>query len=107
MSRQHPDSRTLNTLTGSILVAAGLFLLFGHLVGAASQCNRLLQTMGEGFGVLSSVILASSFQHQQILHDLLRLFWPVLPVFAGSVLLHGASQPPCATRTSVGVRGQA
>ncbi len=107
MARQHPDSSTLNTLAGSILVAAGLFLLFGHLVGAASQWNRLLQTMGEGFGVLSSVILASSFQRQPILHDLLRLFWPLFPVFAGSVLLHSAAQQPCAARTSVRVRGEA
>lgn len=91
MSRQHPDPRTCHTLVGSILIAAGLFVLYGRLVGAANQWNQVLHTVGEGFGVLSPVILVSSLQHQQLLHDLLRIFWPLVPVAVGSLLLRTSS----------------
>lgn len=104
MSRQRPCSCTFHTLVGSILVAAGLFVLFGHLVGAASQWKGLLHSMGEGLGVLSSVILASSLNYQQLVHDLLRVFWPLFPVTAGSVLLRNASHPPCRGSRQMAVR---
>ena len=88
MLRQRPHPRTLSSVTGSILLVAGLFILFVRLVWAATEWHRLLDTMGERFGVLSSVILASSFGYEQLLHDALHLVWPLLLVAAGSALLH-------------------
>jgi hypothetical protein len=79
MAKQQPHPETLRSLAGSALVGPGLFLLFGHLVCAAAQLNRLLnQTPGAGLEVVSSVMLAASFGPHHLWHDLFALLWPPL-----------------------------
>ena len=94
MARQRTLSQTLKSIAGSALVGPGLFILFGNLDGAAARLNHLLATPpGEGLGVLSSVILAASFDHQRLLQGLLQVlesFWPLLFVSVGAVLLRDA-----------------
>jgi hypothetical protein len=93
MTRQHTPSQTVKSIAGSALVGPGLFILFGNLDGAAAHLSYLLSTPGEGLGVLSSVILAASFDHQRLLQGLLQMlvsFWPLLFVIAGVVLLRAA-----------------
>jgi hypothetical protein len=93
MTRHHTPSQTLKSIAGSALVGPGLFILFGSLDGAVAQLSHLLSTRGEGLGLLSSVILAASFDHQRLLQGLLQVlvsFWPLLFVIAGGVLLRAA-----------------
>jgi hypothetical protein len=89
---RHAHPETLKSLAGSVLVGPGLFYLFGHLIWAATQLNRLLDnTAGEG--MFSCVILASSLGPQQLLHCLFRLFWPLLLVLSGSAFLWTGGAP--------------
>jgi hypothetical protein len=90
MASQPKDPQTLKSLAGSVLVGPGLFYLFGHLVWAADQLNRLLGDSA-GEGMLSCVMLASSFGHQQVLHALIRIFWPLLLVASGAAFLWAGS----------------
>lgn len=94
MATQHTPCQTLKSIAGSALVGPGLFILFGNLDGAAVRLSHLLgPAPGEGFGVLSSVIFAASFDHQRLLQVLLELlvsFWPLLFVIIGAVLLQDA-----------------
>lgn len=94
MASRRTLSQTLKSIAGVALVGPGLFILFGNLDGAAARLNHLLATTpGEGFGVLSSVILAASFDHQRLLQGLLQMlvsFWPLLFVSVGAVLLRDA-----------------
>jgi len=93
MTRQHTPTQTLKSIAGSVLVGPGLFILFGNLDGAAARLNHHLGTLpGEGLGILSSVILAASFDHQRFLHGLLQMFWPpLLLVIVGAALWWDAS----------------
>jgi hypothetical protein len=91
MARQRTLSQTLKSIAGSALVGPGLVILFGNLDGAAARLKHLLATTpGEGLGVLASVILAASFDHQRLLQGFLQMlvsFWPLLFVSVGAVLL--------------------
>jgi cation transporter-like permease len=91
MACPHKDPQTLKSLAGSVLVGPGLFILFGHLVWAVTQLSRL--------GMLSSIILAASFGQHQLLHVVLRVFWPLLLVIVGAVLL-GTVSPDNAKTTA-------
>ncbi|MBZ5655280.1 MAG: hypothetical protein LAO56_08365 [Acidobacteriia bacterium] len=94
MARQHTISQTVKSIAGSALVGPGLFILFGNLDGAAAQLGHLLRcTPCDGLGLLSSVILAASFDHQRLLEGLVQMlvsFWPLLFVIGGAVLLRNA-----------------
>lgn len=92
MQRQHTHPETLRSLAGSALVGPGLFYLFGHLVWAAALLSRLLDnTAGEG--MLSCVMLAASLGRHELLHCMLRMFWPLLLILGGSPFLWiGGSQ---------------
>ena len=93
MARQRTLSQILKSI-GSALVGTGLFTLFGNLDRDTARLSHLLATTpGEGLGVLSSVILAASFDHQRLLQGLLQMlvsFWPLLFVSVGAVLLRDA-----------------
>jgi cation transporter-like permease len=91
MASPHTDPKTLKSLAGSVLVGPGLFILFGHLVWAVTQLSRL--------GMLFSIILAASFGQHQLLHVALRVFWPLLLVIVGAVLL-GTVSPDKAKTTA-------
>jgi hypothetical protein len=79
--------QTLTSFAGSVLIGPGLFLQFGHLLGAAAQLSHLFgKSAGEGLGVLS-IVLALSYGHQQLVHNLLQIFWPVFLIIVGAVLL--------------------
>ena len=90
MATPHTDPQTLKSLASSVLVGPGLFYLFGHLVWAADQLNRLLaQPPAEG--LLSCVMLAASFGHHELVHVLVRIFWPVLLILSGLAFLWAGS----------------
>jgi hypothetical protein len=90
MARDHFNPTSLRSLAGSILVGPGLFLLGGHLLWAVALWSR---SAGDGLGVLSSVIWASSVGEQQFFHALLHTLWPVLLVVVGGVLLRAEPNP--------------
>jgi hypothetical protein len=99
MARQRTSSQTLKSIAGSALAGPGLFILLGNLDGAAAAFRHLLATTsGAGLGLLSSVILAASFDHQQFLQGLLQMlasFWPLPLVIVGAVLLRDACTLEC------------
>lgn len=101
MARQHRPFESLESIAGGALVGFGLHILSGSLDRAAAQWRHLLgNTTGEVVGVLPSVILAAShavqayaFDHHTFLQGILRIlfsFWPLLLVFAGTLLLRNS-----------------
>lgn len=88
------ENFNFKSLAGSVLLAPGLFLLCGHLLCAAALGSRFLGSAdGDGFGMLSPVIWASSIGEQQALHLLAHTLWPVLLVVVGGVLLRNELNP--------------
>jgi hypothetical protein len=98
MTRQHKPSESITAIAGGALVGLGLHILPGSLDTAADQLRHLLgNTAGDSLGVLPSVVLASSqaaqayaLDHHGFLQCFLRmllLFWPLLLVVVGTVLL--------------------
>jgi len=84
----------LKSLAGSVLLAPGLFLLCGHLLWIAALGTRFLgNAKGDGFGLLSPVIWASSVGEQRLLHLLVHTLWPILLVVVGGVLLRNELNP--------------
>ena len=82
------------SLAGSILLAPGLFLLCGHLLCVAALGSQFLGNPGgDGFGLLSPVMWASSVGERQFLHLLAHTLWPVLLIVAGGVLLRNELNP--------------
>jgi hypothetical protein len=100
MTRQ--STQIIKSLAGSVLVGPGLSFLTGYLDAVAARWHHLLGTVpGEGLGLLSSVILAASFNPHQLLQGVLQLLSPaLLLVVAGALLLwdavisEGTSLPP-------------
>lgn len=98
MAKQHRPSESLRAVAGVALVGLGLHSLFGNLDRAATQSRHLLGvTAGDGLGLLSSVVMASSqagqayaVDHQGFVLSLLRMlvsFWPLLLVIVGTIFL--------------------
>ena len=90
MTRQATSSQIFKSIAGSVLVGPGLLILMRNLDGMATQLKTLLDTPGRGLGLVSTVILAASFNHQRLaqgLLDMLVSFWPALFVMVGVVLL--------------------
>ena len=106
MIRQRRRTESFRSIAGGALVGLGLHILSGNVVNAAFQLRLLVgnhpggATAGEGLGVLSSAVLASSqaaqayaFDHQGFLLGLLGVLvslWPLLLVGAGTALLRDA-----------------
>jgi hypothetical protein len=94
MARQQTSLQTLRSIAGSALAGPGILVLFLNLEGAAAQLSHHRGgVFGEGFGLLHLVMLAASFDHQQLVRSLLQMlvsFWPVLLVISGTVLLRDA-----------------
>jgi hypothetical protein len=81
-------NQTFRSVAGSALVGPGLFILFGNLVCAATAISQYLNRTGEeGLSVLPSVIVAASVDQHWVMQALVHLFWPLLLVVAGAVLL--------------------
>jgi hypothetical protein len=91
MAGQQTSSQTLQSIAGSVLAGLGAFVLRGTLDEAAAQLSQFRgSTSGEGLGLLHFVMLAASLNHQQLVQDLLQIFfafWPLLPVIVGAGLL--------------------
>src|SRR5258708_316936 len=98
MTRQDKTSESIREIAGGALVGLGLHILSGNLDSAADQLRHLLgNTVGDALGVLPSVVLASlqaaqtyALEHHGFFETFLRmlvLFWPLLPVVVGTVLL--------------------
>ena len=66
MTTQRRRTESFRSIAGGALVGLGLHILSGNVVNAASQLRLLVgnhpggATAGEGLGVLSSAVLASS-----------------------------------------------
>lgn len=102
MARHHKFSERWRSLTGGALVGLGLHILFGNLDRDAAQLRHFLGATGEeAFGVLPSVVLATShavnaytLDHHGFLLGLLRMlvsFWPLLLVIVGTIFLREAA----------------
>jgi hypothetical protein len=98
---KHTDPQTLKSFAGSVLIGPGLFLQFGHLSRAIDQVSRPVSDAArEGLGLLSSIALASTFGQHHLFHQLLLVFWPVLLIVIGALLLWDASTTHAASVTT-------
>jgi hypothetical protein len=80
------------SFAGLAIGGSGLFHLFMRVMGATEQLTRTLdQTSSARMQLLSWIVLASSLNTQHLEHDLLTLFWPLLPSTVGSALLWSAA----------------
>lgn len=90
MKRQKSYSETVRSVAGFALIGPGLFLLFGHVVGAAERLSQTLDQTSSGLEVVSSIMLAASWSPNRLGYDLASMFWPALLVVMGIVLLREA-----------------
>lgn len=85
-------SQTLKSVAGTALAGPGLFILFGHLVGAMNQLHGLLgNAAGQGLSLFSSAVLAATLDQHWALQVVLGLLWPLLLIIGGAVLLNDDS----------------
>ena len=92
MTGQRKTNQNLKSVAGSALAGPGLFILFGHLVGAFDQLHGLLgNAPGEGLGVFSSVVLAATLDQHWASQVVLGLLWPLLLIIGGAILLNDGS----------------
>lgn len=62
MKGQKSYGETVRSVAGFALIGPGLFLLFGHVVGAAGRLSQALnQTSSSGLEVVSTIMLAASW----------------------------------------------
>ena len=100
MAMQNTRFQNLKVIAGAALIGFGVFIQSEKLTEAAAQVIHLLGISAEGtqtLGILVAVGLAAShalqaylFDHQEFLRSLYQiplLFWPLLAVIAGTVLL--------------------
>jgi uncharacterized membrane protein len=91
MKRQKSYGETLRSVAGFALIGPGLFLLFGHVVGAAGRLSQTIdQSASAGLEVVSSIMLAASWSPNHLAYDLASVLWPALLVVAGVALLQDA-----------------
>jgi len=104
MKAQYLPCGVLRSAAGLAISGAGLFHLFTHVLGATEQLTRTLDRIsGARTQLLSLIVIASSLDARTLGHDLLSVFWPLLPSFAGCILLWSAAsrrekhgRQPCA-----------
>ena len=100
MATQNARFQNLKSTAGAALIGVGVFIQSEKLTEAAAQVGHLLGISAEGtqpLGVLVAVGLAASHTLQTYLfdyHEFVRslyqiplLFWPLLAVITGTVLL--------------------
>jgi hypothetical protein len=105
MARRHKLLLNLKTIAGAGLIGLGLFILFGNVTGAAaglSDVARMSADATQTFGVITVLGLGVSRVFQCYLFDragllrglcgILILFWPLLFVVAGTVLVGMGSE---------------
>ena len=93
MKTRNPRCEILRSIAGLALAGAGLFLLFGRVMGAADRLSRTLdQTASARMEVVSWIMMAASLDMHRLEHALLTLLWPLLPGLLGTVLLWSASR---------------
>jgi len=104
MKTQYLPCGVLRSAAGLAIGGAGWFHLITHILGATEQLARTLDRIsGARTQWLSLIVMASSLNAHALGHDLLSVFWPLLPSFAGCILLWSAasrrekhSRQPCA-----------
>src|SRR5882672_10231792 len=98
MTKHHKHSESLKSVAGAVLVGFGLHVLPGNLDHAAAQLKHILGApTGETFEALPTIVIATSqvarayaLDHQGFLLSLfhmLLLFWPLLLLIVGTILL--------------------
>ena len=100
MATQDTRFQNLKLIAEAALIGFGVFIQSENLTGAAAQVTRLLGISAESTQTLSILVavgMAAShllqaylFDHQDFLRSLYQiplLFWPLLAVIAGTVLL--------------------
>ena len=103
MKTQHLPCGVLRSAAGLAIGGAGFFHLFNHILGATEQLTRTLdQTSASRTQLLSLIVAASALNTHTLGHDLLGVFWSLLPSFVGCILLWSAvshhekySSQPC------------
>src|ERR1700739_4647337 len=91
MRRQKSYGETVRSVVGFALIGPGLFLLFGHVVGAAGRLSQALdQTASSGLEVVALIMLGASWGPDRPAYGLATMFWPVLLVVMGIALLREA-----------------
>ncbi len=85
------------SIAGAVFIGLGVFVLYENLDRAASQLSYLFGPSGRTFGIVPTVILAAlrvlqayASDHQRFVQGLFQhalvTLWPLLLVFAGTVL---------------------
>ena len=101
MAAQRTFPQGLKSITGAILLALGLLVLFANLDAVAAQITGAAGISGEQTpGVLPALVLtafdgleAYAFDHAGFLSGLLQIlvsFWPLILIIIGAVLLRDA-----------------
>jgi hypothetical protein len=103
MKTQYLPCGVLRLVAGLAIGGAGFSHLFTHILSATEQLTRTLDRIsGARTQLFSLIVIASSFNAHGLWPALLSVLWPMLPAFAGSMLLWSAahavqSNPqPCA-----------
>jgi succinate dehydrogenase hydrophobic anchor subunit len=101
MAAQQTSPRSLQSITGAILLALGFLILFANLDSVTAQITSAVGTSAEPApGILPALVLATlhvledyAFDRTGFLSVLLQFLipcWPLILIIIGVVLLRGA-----------------
>jgi hypothetical protein len=82
----------MRSAVGLAIAGTGIFRLFTQIMDVSEQITRTLdQSSAARMQLLSWIMVASTLNAHSLGHDLLRIFWPLFPSVAGSILLWSAA----------------
>ena len=88
MKRQTLHCARFRSAAGFVLVGPGLFLLAAHVIAVVGEFSRFLnQTASAKLQLVSSIMLAASFNPQRAANLLVATLWPVVLVMMGGAFL--------------------
>jgi hypothetical protein len=118
MESRQPSTKSLKSITGAVLIALGLLILFANVDGVVSSMDGFASTANETVGALPALGLAALHTAQaytfdragffSTLQQILVSFWPLLLVIIGAILLRyafGGRFEPMESRSSSLARG--
>jgi hypothetical protein len=119
MESRQPSTKSLKSITGAVLIALGLLILFANVDGVVSSMDGFASiSANETVGALPALGLAALHTAQaytfdragffSTLQQILVSFWPLLLVIIGAILLRyafGGRFEPMESRSSSLARG--